>query len=1271
CLKDIAIHKSIQINEYIYSYCQYKCLNLTAIDSALTDADADIHWSVIFFVNRSQTLWIIQLVVALISLTETCLVTYLGYKVGNIWYNILAPAFLLELLNTAPFIVTCSYEQRRKSATQQSTYSRKGAFSSGLMRGASFTRVSTSTSGLLASFPLDLSGLVSSSLGRFVLLWRKTGRVLMLLLLNGRVLMLLLLTGRVLMLLLLNGRVLMPLLLTGRVLMLLLLNGRVLMPLLLTGRVLMLLLLNGRVLMRLLLTGLIFSAQLRCLFVPVFLNCWLAKKQLEQMFADLNRVLQRTSSALAQRLMSVTSTTLCIIFTSVCGIQHLQRGGKEHFSLFESFWFVMVTFSTVGYGDFKPDVWPSQLFMIVMICVAITVLPSQIEKLVVTWIERKTMGATYSRHRAQNEKHVVVCTTTLHSDTIMDFLNEFYAHPKLQDYYVILFSPCELDSTLKIIMQVPIWSQRVIYIQGSALKDSDLARCRMQDAEACFILCPRSYQDRNAADQHTIMRAWAVKDFAPHCPQYVQIYRPENKLHVNFAEYIVCEDEFKYAILANNCLCPGISTLVTLLLHTSRGQEGQTSSEEWIRIYGKCSGNEIYHVRLGESRFFGEYADKSFTYASFHAHRKYGVGLVAVKSAGPNSQIQLKPRPASHTCYYMSITKEENTAFVETPVVPERGLDRVPSLREPVKKTHRKLSKLISGKQSQQQLSSGAGVSSASTAAAAAATTAAAAVAVDSSAAASAKKPLCKSTSNTLLVPGTSSAAATNFGGIDRSRRGSTVSIGGGGRRPSIAPVPSCDQALMEVVEFKVPTCDDEQEDENMPETLKDFPPVLPYIGNAPCLSHILRQKRSICCLNLADDCEHCDYSCARDYNWTNRGIIVCADYASNGLYNFILPLRAYWLPKSTLQPIVLLLEKQPDRYFLEAISHFPLVYWMIGSIDNIDDLLNAGILYSDSVVVVNKESSNSAEENTLEDCNTIIAVQTIFKLFPGANIITELSQSSNMRFTQFKADDFLQMSMSKMEKKERERGSHLSYMFRLGFASGSVFSASMLDTLLYQAFVKDYLIAFVRLLLGIDQARGSGHLTCMQITGIDMWIRTYGRLYQKLCASTCEIPIGIYKSFNKTGVNENGENDDATSHVSVDFEKDRPPVDHTQAASPAEALEKHEISHMIRYRMEYLRMGHKDYEESVLQQQPKDSVSYVIINPPYDQKLETGDIVFLIRPSSLSPEASPLVSQRRNSSSFQTPPEQRRSSSAAGSRDYTSAEKLAVPLVQSAPTMD
>lgn len=38
------------------------------------------------------------------------------------------------------------------------------------------------------------------------------------------------------------------------------------------------------------------------------------------------------------------------------------------------------------------------------------------------------------------------------------------------------------------------------------------------------------------------------------------------------ADHVVCEEEFKYAMLALNCVCPGTSTLITLLIHSSRGQ---------------------------------------------------------------------------------------------------------------------------------------------------------------------------------------------------------------------------------------------------------------------------------------------------------------------------------------------------------------------------------------------------------------------------------------------------------------------------------------------------------------------------------------------------------------------------------------------------------------------------------------------------------------------------------------------------------------------------
>lgn len=309
-------------------------------------------------------------------------------------------------------------------------------------------------------------------------------------------------------------------------------------------------------------------------------------------------------------------------------------------------------------------------------------------------------------------------------------------------------------------------------------------------------------------------------------------------------------------------------------------------------------------------------------------------------------------------------------------------------------------------------------------------------------------------------------------------------------------------------------------------------------------------------------------------------------------------------------------------------------------------------------MVVTNKESTNSAEEDYLADCNTIVAVQTMFKMFPSVGIITELSQSSNMRFMQFRAhdvlfggfsmanyyqsapqhsqisqqfcienaaaatsaltgndgndsnnnnnngnnpniapDNILNLSSSQViggdnsnrlaqnqairdrihlrklhsqyynKTMGKEVNSH-AYKYRLPFAAGNVFSASMLDTLLYQAFVKDYMITMVRLLLGIDQAPGSGFLSSMKITKEDLWIRTYGRLYQRLCSTTCEIPLGIYRT-------EPLETQRHESFSFGAFASQQASYEHA-----TEELEKIEITNMVKNRLQDLGMLVSDYGE-------------------------------------------------------------------------------------------
>ncbi|KAM5148314.1 potassium channel subfamily T member 2 isoform 2-T2 [Mantella aurantiaca] len=994
-------------------------------------------WYSILWVNRSLALWGLQVTVALISLFETILLIYLSYK-GNIWEQILRIPFLLEIINTMPFIIT------------------------------------------------------------------------------------------------------------------------------------------------------IFWPPLRNLFVPVFLNCWLAKHALESMINDLHRAIQRTQSAMFNQVLILISTLLCLIFTCICGIQHLERAGNN-LTLFDSLYFCIVTFSTVGFGDVTPKIWPSKLLVVIMICVALVVLPIQFEQLAYLWMERQKSGGNYSRYRAQTEKHVVLCVSSLKIDLLMDFLNEFYAHPRLQDYYVVILCPTEMDVQVRRVIQIPMWSQRVIYLQGSALKDQDLLRAKMDNAEACFILSSRCEEDRTAADHQTILRAWAVKDFAPNCPLYVQILKPENKFHVKFADHVVCEEEFKYAMLALNCKCPATSTLITLLVHTSRGQEGQQSPEQWQKMYGRCSGNEVYHIKMEDSIFFAEYEGKSFTYASFHAHKKFGVCLVGVRRED-NKNILLNPGPrcimsSTDTCFYIHVTKEENSAFKQ-----QEQLE--------------KLRRYKSSYHGPSRLPVHSIIASMGT------------VAIDL------QETTCYSNSGKVLsLPSESKREE---------------------RRPSIAPV-------LELADnTSIQPCDllsDQSEDEANPsddecsearEYSKGYPPNSPYIGSSPTFCHLLQEKVQFCCLRLDKGCQHNCYEDAKAYGFKNKVIIVAAETAGNGLYNFIVPLRAYYRPKKELNPIILLLDN-------------PL-----------DDLLKCGVTFAADMVVVDKESTMSAEEDYMADAKTIVNVQTLFRLFPSLSIITELTHPANMRFMQFRAKDCYSLALSKLEKKERERGSNLAFMFRLPFAAGRVFSISMLDTLLYQSFVKDYMISITRLLLGLDTTPGSGFLCSMRMTEDDLWIRTYGRLYQKLCSSTGDIPIGFYrtecqklitsesqisinvedwedtKEMKESATNRNNHRNSTSSdqsdhpllrRKSMQWARklSRKVPRHTnktaerisqQRMTLCRRSERQELAELVKNRMKHLSLPTASYDEMDDQQ---NTLSYILINPSPDTRLELNDVVYLIRPDPLS----------------------------------------------------
>ena len=413
------------------------------------------------------------------------------------------------------------------------------------------------------------------------------------------------------------------------------------------------------------LVTLCFPPCLKDLFIPIFAQCLSAKVILNELIYEIDtyNVQTKYMNVLTQKLISLLFAICSVLFFSVCIMHYLERTHTDSKipDLFESLWFIIITITTVGYGDIYPETWYGKLyvmFLVILVLFSLTTVLDEVLELLGS--SHKTTAAYFNYIKG---KHVVLVTSNVRMNFLVDFLNELYSEEN-NDIVTVILSPRSADKMTENRLKSPVWRRRVVLLQGSALRSIDLERASVSHAKYCFLIPDRQTDDPNAADQEIILRAIAIKRFAPRIKLYVHILKPENRFQVDFATKIMCEGEIKHALFASNCICPGFSSFITLLLHTT-----SPDAEERNQDYSYCSGNEIYDIRLGDSVLFSQYVDKNFLFAAVLVLRNSGVLLIGIQQK-ENKKILLNPGSEyilkeDDTCFYISQNREELSRVVQ------------------------------------------------------------------------------------------------------------------------------------------------------------------------------------------------------------------------------------------------------------------------------------------------------------------------------------------------------------------------------------------------------------------------------------------------------------------------------------------------------------------------------------------------------------------------------------------------------------------------------
>ncbi|KAJ3024231.1 hypothetical protein HKX48_004504 [Thoreauomyces humboldtii] len=247
----------------------------------------------------------------------------------------------------------------------------------------------------------------------------------------------------------------------------------------------------------------------------------------------------------------------------------------------DSLYYIMVTFSTIGFGDLTPSSIPSRIIVIMLIIVVIIFVPIQTGKIAEIYNSTSAyQRANYSAHR--EHCHVILAGTVSYT-AVIDFCREYFvADP---EGHVVILNNEEPNLEIRKLLRHPFYRNRVIYLRGTALNAGDLRRCQAGVSTALFLLnldCVPAEEEGNSGgeneqlrvtrgfDAQILMQACVAKNGFPGLPIFgeVQDIRSQDLSAACGCDRVLCIDEVKMAILARNCLVPGLLTLVFNLVHT-------------------------------------------------------------------------------------------------------------------------------------------------------------------------------------------------------------------------------------------------------------------------------------------------------------------------------------------------------------------------------------------------------------------------------------------------------------------------------------------------------------------------------------------------------------------------------------------------------------------------------------------------------------------------------------------------------------------------------
>ncbi|XP_021693192.1 calcium-activated potassium channel slowpoke isoform X45 [Aedes aegypti] len=394
-------------------------------------------------------------------------------------------------------------------------------------------------------------------------------------------------------------------------------------------------------------------------FVSIYLDrTWIGLRFLRALrlmtVPDILQYLNILKTSSSIRLAQLVSIFISVWLTAAGIIHLLENSGDplefnnpQQLSYWTCVYFLIVTMSTVGYGDVYCETVLGRTFLVFFLLVGLAMFASSIPEI----IELVGSGSKYGGElkREQGKRHIVVCGHITY-ESVSHFLKDFLHEDREDvDVEVVFLHRKEPDLELEGLLKRHYTT--VEFFQGTMMNAVDLERVKVHEADACLVLANKYCQDPDAEDAANIMRVISIKNYSDDIRVIIQLMQYHNKAYLlNIPSWdwkqgddVICLAELKLGFIAQSCLAPGFSTMMANLF-AMRSFKTSPDMQVWTNDYLRGTGMEMYTETLSPS-FIG----MPFAQATELCFTKLKLLLLAIEikgEEGADSKISINPRGA-------------------------------------------------------------------------------------------------------------------------------------------------------------------------------------------------------------------------------------------------------------------------------------------------------------------------------------------------------------------------------------------------------------------------------------------------------------------------------------------------------------------------------------------------------------------------------------------------------------------------------------------------